>query len=231
VFTGLVEEIGRVTDVTHAGRHARISFTCATVLEDADLGASVAVDGCCLTVATFTDGGFAADLMAETLRATTLGELEAGSRVNLERAMAAGERFGGHLVQGHVDGVGEVSDRHDEPGTTWLTVTAPTHLAPYLAPKGSVAVDGVSLTVVDVTDITEGARFTVGLIPHTCEVTTLGELRVGDRVNLEADIVAKYLERLGAVRPPDDRAAAWTATDRPDDAAEARTAYPRDADA
>ncbi len=193
MFTGIVEELGTVSELEVGEGHARLAIACREVVTDAKVGDSIAVNGCCLTVTDFlADGGFAADLMAETLRATSLGRLEVGDGVNLERAMHAQSRFGGHLVQGHVDGVGRIVELDEQPGTLWVTVAAPDELVPYLVPKGSVTIQGVSLTVVDV----EGPRFRVGLIPHTREVTTLGTLRVGDDVNLEADVIAKYVERL-----------------------------------
>lgn len=200
MFTGIVEEVGWVRHIERHDDRAELDIACSTVLADAAVGDSIAVEGCCLTVTelTTTDGdttdGFTADLMAETLRATALGGLEEGSPVNLERPLRADGRFGGHLVQGHVDGVGEVSDVDDQPGTRFLTLRAPADVVRYLVEKGSVTVAGVSLTVVDV-DV-DGDRFRVGLIPHTCEVTTLGRLRPGDAVNLEVDILAKYVERL-----------------------------------
>lgn len=190
MFTGIVEEIGQVRAIVRDERRARLTVACREVLEDATIGASIAVDGCCLTVAELGDGTFGADLMAETLRATALGDLREGAGVNLERPLAADGRFGGHVVQGHVDGVGTVVGRDAEPGTVFLTVEAPS-VAGELVPKGSVAVQGVSLTVVDV----DGDAFRVGLIPHTCEVTTLGDTEPGDRVNLEADILGKYVHR------------------------------------
>lgn len=195
MFTGIVEEVGRVVALERREGHAILAVACREVLADTVAGASIAVDGACLTVVGSLDGepGFVADLMPETLRVTTLGRLARGDHVNLERPMPAGGRFGGHLVQGHVDGVGEVADREEVAGTVSLRVAAPGQVARYLVPKGSVTVQGVSLTVVDVG---EDGGFHVGLIPHTCATTTLGSLRVGDRLNLEADVVAKYVERL-----------------------------------
>lgn len=197
MFTGIVEELGEVTRLDVADGHARLVVRCRTVTEDARIGDSIAVNGCCLTVTDLDDDGFAADLMAETLRATALGRLTPGDGVNLERALAAGDRLGGHLVQGHVDGVGEVVDRDEHPGTVFLRISAPTAVAPYLVPKGSITVDGTSLTVVDVEDGGDGsATFRVALIPHTLEVTTFGARQPRDEVNLEADVIAKYAERL-----------------------------------
>jgi riboflavin synthase len=203
VFTGLVEEVGRVRSVRlHGGGDcpggAALSVGCAVVLDDAAVGDSIAVDGVCLTVTALDAGGFTADLMGETLARTALGDRAAGDPVNLERALPAsglGARLGGHLVQGHVDGVGVV--RAIEPHAEWTTVTyeLPGELARYVAEKGSVTVDGTSLTVTAVDD----TSFSVGLIPHTLAVTTHGARRVGDRVNVEVDVIAKYVERLLAV--------------------------------
>jgi riboflavin synthase len=162
MFTGIVEEIGRVDALERHDGHARLHIGCREVLDGVEVGDSIAVSGCCVTVTELsTDGddtGFVADLMAETLLATSLGDLEVGSQVNLERALRADDRLGGHLVQGHVDGVGEVVDREEQPGTVWLTVTAPPSVATYLVPKGSVTVDGASLTVVDVREDEDVAR-------------------------------------------------------------------------
>jgi riboflavin synthase len=196
MFTGIVEEVGRVAAIDVHDGHARLVIACSEVVRDARDGDSIAVAGCCLTVTELTGDGFAADLMAETLRATALGDLAVGDRVNLERAMAAGGRFGGHLVQGHVDAVGRVTGRDEQPGTVFLTVHAPAEVAAYLVPKGSITIDGCSLTIVDVADGDDGAELTVGLIPHTLAVTTFEDRAPGDRVNLEADVIAKYVERL-----------------------------------
>ncbi len=200
MFTGIVEELGSVASVATVSGHARLVLRCAEVVRDASIGDSIAVNGCCLTITSLGDGaggtGFAADLMQETLRATALGALVADAPVNLERAMSVGQRFGGHLVQGHVDAIGEVAGREELPGTVVLSVRAPAEVTRYLVPKGSVTIDGVSLTVIDVADDDAGAVFTVGLVPHTLAVTTFGHRAVGDLVNLEADVVAKYVERM-----------------------------------
>jgi riboflavin synthase len=195
MFTGIVEELGQVARVELHEGHARLHIGCDVVVEDAAIGDSISVDGCCLTVTSLPGDGFTADLMAETLRATALGDLREGDRVNLERAMRADTRFGGHLVQGHVDAVGEVVGREELPGTVFISVRAPAEVARYLVPKGSVTVSGTSLTVVDIGH-DQPEVFRVGLIPHTLEVTSFGARQVGDRVNLEADVVAKYVERL-----------------------------------
>ena len=201
MFTGIVEEIGHVDTLERHQGHARLHIACRQVLGGVTVGDSIAVSGCCVTVTdlrtTGEQPGFVADLMAETLAATSLGDLGEGSQVNLERALRADDRLGGHLVQGHVDGVGEIVDRQQEPGTVWLSIAAPAHVAPYLVAKGSVTVDGASLTVVDVVEEAGAPSvFRVALIPHTLEVTTFGRLATGDRVNLEADVIAKYVERL-----------------------------------
>lgn len=199
MFTGIIEELGTVASIERADGHAQLTLSCRTVVEDAKMGDSISVNGVCLTVSAWPEegSGFVADLMAETLRATGLGDLEVGSPVNLERAMASGQRFGGHIVQGHVDAVGEVVSRDEQPGTVFLGFRAPAEIAPYLVPKGSITIDGTSLTVVDVEDTGDGsAVFRVGLIPHTLKETTFGTREVGDRVNLEADVIAKYVERM-----------------------------------
>lgn len=183
VFTGIVEERGSV--VGRDGGRLRIAAT--KVLDDVALGDSTAVNGCCLTVVAWGAGWWEADLSDETLARTSLGELRNGDPVNLERPVRLADRLGGHLVQGHVDGVGEVVAAAPD-----LAVRAPGEVIRYLVPKGPVTVDGVSLTVVEVRETT----FTVAVIPHTAEVTTLGIRRPGDAVNLEIDVIAKYVERL-----------------------------------
>ncbi|WP_454044566.1 riboflavin synthase [Cellulosimicrobium sp. Marseille-Q8652] len=196
MFTGIVEEIGRVREIAFpggAGTDAVLTVEGPLATSDAALGDSIAVDGVCLTVSTLGgDGTFGADVMPESLRRTTLGDLGPGSRVNLERAVRADARLGGHVVQGHVDGVATLASR--DPGDRWddLVFSAPGPLLRYVAEKGSIAVSGVSLTVTHVDDTTFG----VSLIPTTLEATVLGALAPGDRVNLEVDVLAKYVERL-----------------------------------
>ena len=196
MFTGIVEEIGRVRDIGFpggAGQDAVLTVEGPLVVSDAGLGDSIAVNGVCLTVTSLGgDGSFTADVMPESLRRTALGDLVAGSPVNLERAVRADARLGGHVVQGHVDGVGTLVSR--APGERWddLVLSAPAGLTRYVAEKGSIAVSGVSLTVTHVDDETFG----VSLIPTTLEATVLGGLVPGDRVNLEVDVLAKYVERL-----------------------------------
>ncbi|MGK5640496.1 riboflavin synthase [Streptomyces sp. URMC 126] len=192
MFTGIVEELGEVVAVERQGDSARFRLRGPLVTEDAGHGDSIAVNGVCLTVVTTADGEFTADVMAETLDRSSLGALDAGARVNLERPMKLGGRLGGHLVQGHVDGTGTITER--TPGEHWETVriSLPAHLARYVVDKGSITVDGVSLTVVEAGD----DWFTVSLIPTTLEMTTLGIKKTGDPVNLEVDVLAKYTERL-----------------------------------
>jgi riboflavin synthase len=199
MFTGIVEELGRVRAVVAKEGGARIELECTQVLGDAVLGASISVNGCCLTVVELGPGWWAADAQVETLDRTTIGALAVGDPVNLERPVRLADRLGGHVVQGHVDGVGTVVGR--EPladGSTRIVVEMPAGLARYVVEKGSVTVDGVSLTVTGVDDGAPGgsARFGVALIPHTLAVTTLGVREPGDRVNLEVDVLAKYVERL-----------------------------------
>ncbi|MDP9405794.1 MAG: riboflavin synthase, partial [Actinomycetota bacterium] len=187
-----VEEVGTVTALRRRAPGAVIEVACATVVADAAVGDSISVNGCCLTVTALPAGGFAAELMGETLDRTALGRLPPGAPVNLERALRADARLGGHLVQGHVDGVGEVVAAEPRDGWTLLRCTLPPALDPYVVEKGSIAVDGTSLTVMAVGDGT----FTVGLIPHTMAATVLGRRGPGDAVNLETDVVAKYVARL-----------------------------------
>jgi len=195
MFTGIVEELGTVLAVEHRGDAARIRIGATRVLEGAALGDSTAVDGCCLTLVDQGDGWWEADVSAETLRRTTLGSRQVGDRVNLERPLQVNDRLGGHIVQGHVDAVGEVVAPVPD-----LAVRMPADLRRYVIEKGSITVDGVSLTVVAPTE--DG--FTVAVIPHTAEVTTLGGRRPGDAVNLEVDLIAKYTERLLAFREDND---------------------------
>jgi len=192
MFTGLVEEVGTVLGIDIDGERARLTIAAPNVTDDLPLGASVAVDGCCVTATDVVDGTFGVDLMRETMRVTALGALEEGARVNLERALRVGDRLGGHLVQGHVDGVGEVEVVEDVPGTRLVRIRIPQDLSRYLVVKGSLCVAGVSLTIAGLVDDV----VTIGLIPHTLSMTNLEDLAVGHRVNLEVDVVAKYVERM-----------------------------------
>jgi riboflavin synthase len=191
VFTGLVEEVGRVTSL-EAGGTFRLSVSASRVLADTRVGDSVSVNGVCLTVGEMSGGTLTFHAMPETLRRTALGDLAEGSPVNLERAMSAQARFGGHIVQGHVDGVGEVLGVRPEGDAEIWEFAAPEGVLRYTVERGSVCVDGISLTVVTVRD----ASFTVSILPQTRANTNLKELKVGDRVNLEADVIGKYVERL-----------------------------------
>ena len=187
MFTGIVEELGTVLAIEAQGLGVRARIGATAVVEGAKRGDSTAVDGCCLTVVELGDGWFEADVSDESLRRTTLGARQAGDRVNLERPLLVTDRLGGHIVQGHVDAVGEVVAPVPD-----LRIRMPEDLRRYVIEKGSITVDGVSLTVVQATD--DG--FTVAVIPHTAEVTTLGAKQPGDTVNLEVDLIAKYTERL-----------------------------------
>lgn len=208
MFTGIVEELGRIVRLETVEDSARLTVEAPTVTQDVSLGDSVSVNGCCLTVTAVHGSTFTADLMAETLTRTTLGSQAPGDPVNLERALRASDRLGGHIVQGHVDATAEVLDHHCGEHWDLLRIGLPQEIARYVAVKGSVALDGVSLTVVDVVDASDvapvpgaGASLSVGLIPETLRRTTLGSRRPGERVNLEVDVLAKYAERLLGARP------------------------------
>jgi len=205
MFTGIVEEVGTILKAEETGGDLRLLIRAEEVAQDLRLGDSVAVSGCCLTAVATGADSFAVELSKETV-AKTVPRWREGVRVNLERAMRATDRFGGHLVSGHVEGRGRVLEVDAQPGAYVVSVEAPPPLAKYLLPKGSITVDGVSLTVVDVggpggsSPALPANVFTLWLIPHTLEVTTLGELKAGSLVNLEADLIAKYLERLTLMR-------------------------------
>ena len=193
MFTGIVEELGRVRTITASEGGARLDVECQRVLDDAEIGASIAVNGCCVTVVEWGEGWWAADAVTESLERTALGTLKPGDSVNLERPMRLSDRLGGHLVQGHVDAVGRIESRDPLPdGSTRVRFSAPPDLLRYVAEKGSITVDGVSMTV---TSVGEGG-FGVAVVPHTLAVTTLGAKKPGDPVNLEVDMLAKYVERL-----------------------------------
>lgn len=192
MFTGIVEEMGKLVKVKYGSNSARLTIEGRKVLEGVRLGDSIAVNGICLTVVNFSEGFFAVDVMAETLRKTNLEDLKPGDGVNLERALMVGDRLGGHIVSGHIDGVGTIVSQVKEDIAVVTGIKAPPELMKYIIKKGSVAVDGISLTVADCSNDT----FQVSLIPHTAKLTTLGYKKVGHRVNLEADIIGKYVERL-----------------------------------
>jgi riboflavin synthase len=200
MFTGIVEELGAVVSMERRGEGARLRIGCSTVLPDAFPGASIAVNGVCLTAVDLRPDSFAADVAPETMARTNLGELRPGKRVNLERPMSPAGRLGGHIVQGHVDGTGEFQGL-DSIGNDnwWLRVNVPGELDRYLVWKGSVAIDGISLTIASMEDRVLG----VTIIPHTFEKTTLGAYKPGDRVNIETDVLAKYVEKLMTKRVSD----------------------------
>jgi riboflavin synthase len=208
MFTGIVEERGQVVDLRVSDARedngdagsARLTIRGRLVTQDAGHGDSIAVSGVCLTVVDRSADTFTVDVMAETLRRSTIGRLRVGDEVNLERAVTASTRLGGHIVQGHVDGTGTVTVRTPHPGYDEIRIAVGSELARYLVPKGAIAVDGVSLTVIDVTDTPDGAEFGIGIIPETRSATTIGAAPLGATVNLEVDVIAKYVERLMAVR-------------------------------
>ena len=193
MFTGIVQGVGTVRAIEPRGGDVTLVFDAGSVsLAGIELGGSIAVNGVCLTATRFDTASFAADVSRETLSLTTLGDPVVGTRVNLEKALLAGQALGGHYVTGHVDGVGRLLSRHDDARSVRMEFQVPAELARYVARKGSICIDGVSLTVNGAT----GDRFDVNLVPHTLEVTTLGDLRAGSRVNLEVDIIARYVERM-----------------------------------
>lgn len=192
MFTGIVEEIGTILSVKKGVKSSALTISGDLIFEDMHIGDSIAVNGVCLTVTNKTKESFTADVMAETLRRSSLGSLKAGSKVNLERAMAANGRFGGHIVSGHIDGTGEIESFVREDNAVWVTVKTPVKLLKYIIEKGSIAIDGVSLTVAYV----DNRCFKVSLIPHTAANTILLSKKTGDIVNLENDIVGKYIEKL-----------------------------------
>jgi len=195
MFTGIVEELGTVRRITQHDGGARVEITAHRVLDDAEIGASIAVNGCCLTVVELGEGSWAADAVTETLDRTALGELAAGDRVNLERPVRVEDRLGGPIVQGHVDGVGRLAARDTlADGSTRMRFDVPAPLLRYVVEKGSITLDGISLTVAAVDDAT--ATVEIAVIPHTLAVTTLGHKGVGALVNLEVDVIAKYVEKL-----------------------------------
>jgi riboflavin synthase len=192
MFSGIVEEMGAVAGLTKGLAGTRLTIMASTVLSDLSIGASVSVNGACLTVVSRSEKDFAVDVSPETLAVTTLGSLVSGTPVNLERAMKLNERIGGHLVSGHVNGVGMVHSRHHDGNAIILEFEAPSDILRYCIAKGSITVDGISLTINEVGERT----FSCCIIPHTAKVTTLGLKQAGDQVNLESDLIGKYVERL-----------------------------------
>jgi riboflavin synthase len=207
MFTGIIQAVGSIALIERKGGDARLRVNTGTLgMRDVRLGDSIAVSGVCLTAIEHSASGFSADVSGETLTRTTLGHLSTGSSVNLEKALTPSSRLGGHLVSGHVDGVGEVVERSAEARSVRLRIQAPAALARYIAGKGSICVDGVSLTV----NAVEGALFDINIVPHTLTSTTLGEVQPGCRVNLEVDLIARYLERLMLGERAADAASAIT---------------------
>jgi riboflavin synthase len=205
MFTGIVEATGQVLDVSQGANSARISIYAPEILGDAVSGASISVDGICLTIVEFNSENFSADVMLETLKRSTLGELVAGRKVNLERAMPISGRLGGHIVQGHVDATGTIECITEDSDWTLIDISIPTEISTYVVEKGSITVNGISLTVVSVTAPTDAQQvFRVSLIPTTLAETNLGTAMVGDRVNIEVDALAKYVERILAFKNQDE---------------------------
>ncbi len=192
MFTGLVEEIGRVDAIVKSAKSARIAIKASKVLEGVKLGDSIAVNGVCLTVTSFDKGRFTVDVMAETMRRSNLRNLTSGIEVNLERAMRLGDRLGGHIVSGHIDAMGTIESYEQEDNAVWIAITASPEILKYVVQKGSIGIDGVSLTIAYVDDYV----FKVSIIPHTKDMTTLLRKKAGDEVNIECDVIGKYIEKL-----------------------------------
>ncbi len=192
MFTGIIEEIGKVKNIKHNIASSIITIEAKEVTKGTKLGDSIAVNGVCLTVVKISDNFFDADIMAETLRHSNLKKIQRGDNVNLERAMSANGRFGGHIVAGHVDGLGEITNFQKEDNAVWITIKCSPELLKYIVYKGSVALDGVSLTVASVTE----KDFSVSIIPHTKEETTLLQKSIGDNINIECDVIGKYVEKM-----------------------------------
>ncbi len=197
MFTGIIEEIGEVVSLKRGARSFTLTIKANKVLEQTEVGDSIATNGVCLTVTHLSEGRFDADVMPETVERTALGRLKPGDGVNLERALTLSTRLGGHLVAGHVDSTGRLVDRREDDTALWLTFEAPQSILRYVVEKGSVAIDGVSLTVARVTEQT----FSVSLIPHTQGATTLHRRRIGEQVNIESDMIVKYVEKLMGKSP------------------------------
>ena len=197
MFTGIVEELGTIKSLNMQGTSGQIAIKAKKVLENTKIGDSIAVNGICLTVTSIFNDEFTADVMAETVRRSSLKGASAGEKVNLERAMAADGRFGGHIVSGHIDGTGTISEFRKEENAVWVTIDTPKEILNLIVEKGSICIDGISLTVAALTD----KSFSVSVIPHTGEETTLLKKKPGDMVNLENDVVGKYVQRLLGLEP------------------------------
>ena len=198
MFTGIIEEVGTLSSIRHGSNSSVLTIHASKVLEGTQIGDSIAVNGTCLTVTRISGNSFDADVMAETLRRTNLGDLTPGSPLNLERALALNSRLGGHIVSGHIDGTGIISSFKKEDVATIVTIETSSNLLRYMLVKGSIAIDGVSLTITDVTEST----FSVSLLPHTGQKTILLMKKVGDTLNLETDVIGKYVEKLLGIKKP-----------------------------
>ena len=207
MFTGIIEEVGTIRNIRTGADTCVLTVTAEKILSDVHIGDSIAVNGTCLTVCKFDKNSFSADVMPETMRRTNLGTLNPGSAVNLERAMSANGRFGGHIVSGHIDGTGQIKSLKKEGNAVWVQISAKPEILKYIVEKGSIAIDGISLTVAKVS----GQDFSVSVIPHTGAETTLLHKKTGDIVNLECDIIAKYVEKLCSVRKSDGISTAFLA--------------------
>ncbi len=192
MFTGIIEEIGKIKSSSRGARSVRLDIECKKVLDGTQIGDSISVNGVCLTVTTITSSGFTADVMHETMTRSNLGALKVGDRVNLERALTLSSRLGGHIVSGHIDGVGSVVDKREDDIAIWITISTSSDILRYIIEKGSITIDGISLTVAEV----DSRTFKVSIIPHTQDMTTLTSKRVGEVVNIENDMIAKYVEKL-----------------------------------
>lgn len=206
MFTGIIEELGTVKSLNMSGNSGSINIKAHKVLEKTQIGDSIAVNGICLTVTTLQPDGFTADVMAETVRRSSLGSAKAGDKVNLERAMSAEGRFGGHIVSGHIDGTGTIMEYRKEENAVWLTIGTSAEILELIVEKGSICIDGISLTVAAVSD----SDFSVSIIPHTGEETTLLKKKPGDKVNLENDVVGKYVQKLLGLKSQEKKESALT---------------------
>lgn len=192
MFTGIIEELGTIKNIERGSQSIKLSISCIEIMKDIHLGDSIAVNGICLTVSFIGKGFFTADVMPETMRKTNLEKKDVSQKVNLERALKLSDRLGGHFVSGHIDDTGILAEKVREDNATWFTIKAPESILKYIILKGSVCLDGTSLTVAYVDE----ECFKVSLIPHTSDITTLGEMAIGDKINIECDIIAKYIEKL-----------------------------------
>ncbi len=191
MFTGLIEEVGIVKDTSNKGDNIRLSIAASKIMDDIDLGSSIAIDGTCLSVVKYSNKTFEVDVSEETVKKTTTGGFKTGRKINLERSIKIGSRLGGHFVTGHIDGIGEINKFDKSDAGAYLGIKAPKDLIKYMVYKGSVAIDGISLTIANV----NSDSITIALIPHTIEMTNLKEKSIGDKVNIECDIIGKYIER------------------------------------